>query len=206
MREISEDPPWNADGPPGSTPLDPDETEGLIPSWVATRADLNEVEQQNILDALNRPRWRRISTVRLLFDDQQARNLHHDMFGKVWTWAGTYRRSERNIGVDPRTISVCVRDLMENAKLWVAGDNPMAPDDAGYRFHHRLVQIHPFPNGNGRHARAMTDVLMRALGRPSFTWGSADLNAATATREVYIAALRAADADEFGPLAAFVRS
>lgn len=196
---------WDAEGPSGSTPLEPGEVAGLVPAWVATRADLNEAEQQSILDGLTRRRWRLI-TIEELLDDLTARALHKDMFGDVWAWAGSYRSTERSIGVDPRTISVCVRDLMEDAKLWVAGTRPMSADEAGYRFHHRLVSIHPFPNGSGRHGRAMTDILLRCIGAPPFSWGIANLDTSSATRGAYIAALRAADAGDFARLADFVRS
>lgn len=196
---------WDGSGPAGSTPLDPDDAEGLIPSWVATRADLNEVEQRNIVEGLTRRRWRRIGATDLL-DDLAGRALHRDMFGKVWRWAGAYRSRELTIGVDPRLVSTSVRDLMEDAKLWIGDDRPMPPDEAGYRFHHRLVQVHPFPNGNGRHSRAMTDLLVRAIDCEPFTWGRISLDAASSTRDTYINALRAADAHDFEPLARFVRS
>jgi Fic-DOC domain mobile mystery protein B len=196
---------WSDPGPDGSTPLDADEADGLIPSWVATRGDLNTVEQANIVQALSMTRWQGRSVEQLL-DDLVARQLHKDMFRDVWKWAGTYRLTERNIGVDPVTISVCVRDLMEDAKAWIGGQSPMEPDVVGCRFHHRLVQVHPFPNGNGRHARAMTDLLLRSMGQPPFSWGRTNLDAPSATRTNYIAALRAADDRRFDLLAQFVRS
>lgn len=196
---------FSGPGPDGSTPLDPDEVDGLIPSWVATCGDLNTAEQANIVRALSLPRWRGRSVEELL-DDMAARQLHRDMFGDVWEWAGTYRLTERNIGVDPVTIGVCVRDLMEDAKAWIGGRTPMETDVVGYRFHHRLVQIHPFPNGNGRHSRTMTDLLLRAMGQPPFTWGRIKLDAPSETRTTYIAALRAADDRRFDLLAQFVRS
>jgi len=196
---------WQADGPPGSTPLDPDEVAGLIPTWIATRAELNEAEQQNILDALGQRRWKNPSTEQLL-DDLTARSLHKDMFGNVWTWAGCYRTTERNIGVDPRAIGVCLRDLMEDAKLWIGGHKPRPVDEAAAAFHHRLVQIHPFPNGNGRHSRAMTDMLLRSLGAEPFTWGRVSLTSSSTTRASYIAGLRAADDGELGALTTFVRT
>jgi len=196
---------WEGLGPDGSTPLGKDEARGLRLSWVATRGDLNESEQGNILAARRKRRWR-TPAWRELLDDLAARDLHRDMFGQVWSWAGTYRNSEVNIGVAPPEISVGVRDLMEDAKLWVAGDRPMPVDEAGFRFHHRLVAIHPFPNGNGRHAREMTDLLMRSLDAPRFTWGSVTLDTASKTRAEYIAALREADRGDFTRLAAFVRS
>lgn len=205
MSEPPADSRWDAAGPPGSTPLGPDELDQLIPTWVATRADLNEVEQQNILDALTLPRWRS-PTVSSLLDDQSVRRLHKDMFGKVWRWAGSYRSREVNIGAAPYQVAAAVRDLVKDADVWIHGDRPMSSDEVGYRFHHRLVAIHPFPNGNGRHARAMTDLLLRALDQPVFTWGSGSLDVEGAVRSAYIEALRAADAGDFEPFAAFVRS
>lgn len=194
---------WDSPGPEGSTPLEDDEAEGLKLSWVATRADLNSAEQANIRDALTLPRWRR-PRVEQLLDDLAVRRLHGDMFGQVWTWAGKYRTTERNIGVDPVHIMVEVRHLIDDTKYWVA--TPWDVDVVGYRFHHRLVQVHSFPNGNGRHARTMTDLLVRALGRPPFTWGSASLDEVSKVRSTYIRALRGADDRRFEELAAFVRS
>jgi|SRR5947209_6290044 len=197
---------WDAPGPPGSTPLEPDDLVGLIPTWVATRGDLNEAEQKNILDGLSRSRWRRPSVEKVL-DDDAVRKLHKDMFGQVWKWAGSYRSREVNIGnVAPYQVAGCVRDLTEDARLWIGGDHPMPADEVAYRFHHRLVEIHPFPNGNGRQARAITDLLLRALGQPAFTWGGSSLDVEGAIRSAYIDALRAADAGDFALLAAFVRS
>lgn len=196
---------WDAPGSADSTPLDPDDAEGLIPKYVTTRGHLDVAEQDNILAGLTRARWRRTTTTDLL-DDLAVRELHRDMFGDVWRWAGTYRKREVTIGVDPIHISTQVRDLIENAKCWLEGDRPMPPDEAGYTFHHRLVKIHPFPNGNGRHARAITDLLLRASGQEPFTWGSASLDVPGTTRSTYIAALRAADGSDYRLLADFVRS
>lgn len=128
------------------------------------------------------------------------------MFGAVWSWAGLYRPREVTIGIDPALISTAVRDLVLDARYWFDGDRPMPPDEAGWTFHHRLVKIHPFRNGNGRHARQITDLLLRAKSAQPFTWGSADLNAAGKVRDAYLAALRAADAGNYSPLAEFVRS
>lgn len=196
---------WRAPGPPGSTPLDPDDAEGLRLTWVTTLGDLNAAEQANILAALRRPRWKRPTTEKLL-DDDALRRLHKDMLGNVWTWAGTYRRRETTPGIAPEQISVAVRNLVLDAAYWLDGDRPMPLDEAGCTFHHRLVQIHPFPNGNGRHARLVTDLLMRAKGAPPFTWGSGDLNVPGAARKSYIAALRAADQGDYAALSRFVRT
>ena len=197
---------WDAPGPAGATPLDPDDAEGLRLGWIATRADLNTAEQADILAALRRPRWRRPTTEYLLDDAVAVRRLHKDMLGTVWTWAGVYRPRETSVGVAPEHINVAVRSLVDDARYWFDGDRPMTPDEAGWTFHHRLVKIHPFRNGNGRHARALTDLLLRAKGQQPFTWGRQDLNVSGTTRATYLTALRAADAGDYVPLAGFVRS
>jgi Fic-DOC domain mobile mystery protein B len=157
----------------------------------------------NIGKALRAKRWSRLSTEQLL-DDHELRNLHAAMFSDVWNWAGKYRMTEKNIGCDPTQIAVRVRDLCRDANLWFTGDAPA--DEDGCRFHHTLVAIHPFANGNGRHARAATDLLMRSVGADPFTWGRVNLEYATDTRRSYIAALRAADRGDLDALMAFARS
>jgi Fic-DOC domain mobile mystery protein B len=195
-----------ADGEPvGATPLDEDEAAGLRLSWVATRSDLNEAEQDNILRARRKQRWRRCGVLDLL-DDKSVRDLHKDMFGTVWAWAGTYRTTEKSIGVDPTTIAVRVRDLVADAHAWLGPPRPLPEDQVAYELHHKLVQIHPFPNGNGRHARELTDLLLRSLGQPPFTWGTATGLTDEAIRRAYLAALRTADRGDYSALAAFVRS
>jgi Fic-DOC domain mobile mystery protein B len=195
---------WNED-PEGATPLTDEQREGLITSWVTTRADLNEAEADNIQDA--RRKWRRKRlTLDVLLDHSAVRDLHHDMFCDVWSWAGIYRTTNPNIGVEFWQITEAVASLTEGAKLWVAGAVPVPLDKAACRFHHRLVQIHPFPNGNGRHARDMTNLLLQTRGAEPFTWGRANLNDAGEVRRTYIRALRAADGDMYEELEAFVRS
>ncbi len=191
---------------PGATPLEEGELEGLRQAWVTTRGDLNEVEADNILTATNKWLDRRNKLPRLL-DDKTVRDLHKDMFGRVWTWAGTYRQTEKTIGIDPINISVAVRDLVEDAKYWFAPDSLMDLDAAAVKFHHKLVLIHPFANGNGRHSRLMTDLVIRAAGGTQFTWGGgANLGVASEVRTQYINALRAADLGDYTELTAFVRS
>ena len=196
--------PWrSAHDLDGATPLSEEDKDGLRLSWVATRADLNAAAAANIAKALRTRTWLRHSTEQLL-DDHLQRRLHTAMFGDVWTWAGKYRATEKNIGCDPAQIAVRLRDLCGNAKYWFEGALP--PDEAGCRFHHELVAIHPFVNGNGRHARAATDLLMRSTGARGFTWGSANLIQPSDLRKAYIDALRAADRGNLEPLLAFVRS
>jgi Fic-DOC domain mobile mystery protein B len=202
---VSDEHAWNAQGPDGATPITPEEAKELRPTYIATRRELNDAERANIAEALRRPRWHRLSVDRLL-DDLQLRRLHREMFGSVWLWAGQYRTTERNIGSDPRSVSVEVRDLVLNSRFWFAKDSCMPLDEAGCRLHHDLVWIHPFANGNGRHARAITDLVIRAAGGTAFTWGGRSLDEVSATRTRYIAAVRAADRGELGPLLEFVRT
>ena len=204
MNEASGDPWRTADEPDGTTALADEDKDGLKPAWVATRGDLNAAEATNIAKALTARRWQSATTGELL-DDLALRQLHRALFGDVWKWAGDYRRLEKNIGCDPVLIAVKVRDLCQYAKFWFT-DAQLPVDVAGCRFHHALVSIHPFANGNGRHARAATDLLLRSLGEAPFSWGQANLVEPSATRHEYIAALRAADAGNHGLLLAFVRS
>ena len=184
-----------------ATPLTEEELAGLIPSYVTLRPELNEVEQANILEA---EEWA-FTRERDVLDEGFLKNLHKRMFGRVWKWAGTLRRSEKNIGVDAYQISVDLRKLLDDCRFWIEHES-YEPDEIAARFHHRLVLIHPFPNGNGRHARTAADLLLVRLGRPRFTWGRANLVSAGKNRTTYIAALHAADKHDIAPLLAFVRS
>ena len=184
-----------------STPLTPDEREGLIPSYITLRRELNEAEQANILEAAQ---WA-FARKRDVLDERFLTNLHKRMFGRVWRWAGEFRRTDRNIGIDPYRIQTDLRQLLDDCRYWIENDS-YPPDEIAARFHHRLVFIHPFPNGNGRHARMATDLLLVKLGHPRFTWGQVNLVDASETRKSYVAALRAADNHDMGPLLEFVRS
>ncbi|MCY3806637.1 MAG: mobile mystery protein B [bacterium] len=185
----------------GHTELTEDDRVGLIPSHIITRGDLFAAEQRNIALAL----LRRPPSVRSLLDDGYLRNLHRDMFSEVWDWAGRYRLRATNIGIDPSQISVSVRTLVDDAIAWVDHE-AYEPDELAVRFHHRLVAIHPFPNGNGRHSRIAADYLVTALGHPRFGWGiSLDVNTED-LRAAYHQALQRADAGEIDELLAFARS
>jgi Fic-DOC domain mobile mystery protein B len=184
-----------------ASPLTPEERAGLKLSWVTFRSELNEVEEANIAKAALWARRYRRDTL----EDRYCRELHRRMFGDVWTWAGRYRTSERNIGVDAWRIATEVRTLFDDVRFWIEGAT-FEPDEIAARFHHRLVYIHPFPNGNGRHSRLMADLLVTRLGRPVFTWGGANLLQDGDARRAYIDALLAADRHDVGPLLTFVRS
>lgn len=188
--------------PDGATPLDPDERQGLKFGHITTRGELDELEQANIEQALEWLPRRRGGDI---FDDAFVRTLHERLFGDVWNWAGDYRLTEKNIGIDPTQISVQLRMLLDNARYW-AEHGVYPPLEAAARFHHRMVQIHPFPNGNGRHARIATDVMLEDYyDHPPVEWaGGFDLQADNERRNAYIAALRAADAGDFDPLLVFV--
>ncbi|UZP66281.1 mobile mystery protein B [Desulfovibrio mangrovi] len=188
--------------PPGATPLNADEASGLIPDHITTQDALNEWEQQNILDGLN---WALKQHKRELLDDLFVRDLHKKMFDKTWKWAGTYRRSNKNIGIEWQTIPVELRNLFADVSFQIEHKS-FPPDELATRFHHRLVAIHPFPNGNGRHARMMADLLIQRLGGEPFSWGGRSLVQHGDERERYIAALQAADKEDYTSLMEFVRS
>jgi len=188
--------------PQGATPLDPDEAQGLIPRHISTQGQLNEWEQQNILRAeewvFSRQRGD-VLTVEFI------KRLHKRMFDKTWRWAGTFRRSDKNIGVDWRDIEVQLGLLCLDVKAQLE-TRSVPLDEAAARFHHRMTRIHPFANGNGRHARLVTDVFLVRNGADRFSWGSAGLGEAGDVRTRYIDTLRAADARDYSRLLQFVRS
>ncbi len=186
----------------GRTPLTDEERDGLIPTYISTRGELNDAEQRNLAAGLVR---RRPPNAGVLLDDTYLRALHRAMFGDVWSWAGRYRLTEKNIGADPAAIPVLVRDLVDDAKTWVA-QTTYEPDEISVRFHHRLVAIHPFPNGNGRHSRVAADYLVRALGGEEFSWGAQTTRTTFDLRTAYLRALRAADQHDIRPLVEFSRS
>lgn len=191
--------------PEDATPLTPQEREGLRQSWITHRRDLNEAEQQNIVIGAAWARRQRGLSPHKILDEGFSRRLHGRMFGDVWDWAGAYRQSERNIGVTPYRIASDLAVLFDDVRFWVA--NATYPvDEITVRFHHRLVSIHPFPNGNGRHARLIADLLIEQLGAASFSWGGGGLADVGELRARYVSALRAADDHDIRPLVAFARS
>lgn len=181
--------------PDGATPVDPDEAEALLPTHIHSRAELNVWEQANILEAA---RWA-VRARTLALTDGIIRELHRRMFDETWAWAGRYRTSDKNIGVPWPTISTEVRNLLDDGQHWL-DHGAFTIDEAAARLHHRLVKIHPFANGNGRHARLWCDMLLRQNGRPPFEWKNRELDSEGEARRAYIAALRAADGHDYEPL------
>ena len=187
----------------GKTPLSPDERADLIPS-LATKEELNEWERENILLAREWALRDRTGAVAMV-SDEYVRKLHRRMFDQTWKWAGEYRRTEKNIGVPSTEIRERLAVLFGDVRFWM--ENGTFPsDEMAVRFHHRLVAIHPFSNGNGRHGRLMADLLVARLGRPLFSWGSFSLIEPSELRSRYLDALRKADAGQTRSLLEFARS
>lgn len=187
-------------GPDGATPVDPHEARELIPSHIATQAELNEWEHDNIVEG---ERWAFARRRRDLLTSEFVRRLHRKMFGATWRWAGHWRTTEKNIGIAPEQIPAAVTELLQDVAAQVDAHSYPIRDIAA-RLHHRLVKIHPFPNGNGRLARTYADLFLFAQGEPRFTWGDSDLMAPGDARERYLEALRAANARDYGPLFEFL--
>lgn len=188
----------------GNTPLSPDEQLDLIPD-LTSKEELNEWERQNILEAygwaLDKRNLDRLDPL----SESYVRQLHLRMFDQTWKWAGVYRTTEKNIGIPYYQLRDALGALIGDTRYWLEHQT-FEPDEIAVRFHHRMVWIHPFANGNGRHARLMADVLVQKQGRPLFTWGSADITRAGGFRRSYIGALRAADKNDIQPLLSFARS
>ena len=195
------------EGPPGSTPIDPEAQDDLLPTWIATRANLNAAEQANVARATTWVFGRAWSVDDLT--QTWLKGLHRRMFGDVWRWAGVYRRRDTNIGVPWFEISTSLELLLGDLRTQTADRNALAwpADELAVRLHHHLVSVHPFLNGNGRHARLAADVVVVALGAERFQWGGeVDLVESGPVREMYMAALHAADrTSDYAPLAAFAR-
>lgn len=185
----------------GATPLTPEEMDGLVPTHITLKRELNELEQANILNA---DLWA-FRRKRNVLDPDFLKRLHKRMFGDVWKWAGSYRTTPRNIGVEPWKIEPDLRQALDDAAYWIE-HRSFPPDEIAVRLHHRLVQIHPFPNGNGRWSRLAADLLIVRLGGERFTWGRTTLRDASETRRRYIAALQEEDRHEPNGLIAFARS
>jgi Fic-DOC domain mobile mystery protein B len=187
----------------GNTPLNPDETAGLIPIHISTQAELNEWEQANIVEAelwlSNQPL--KINEI-LHFDF--IKKMHHKMFDKTWRWAGNFRRTNKNIGVDWHTISTQLQHLLDDIIFQIA-NKAYVIDEIAARFHHRLVFIHPFANGNGRWSRLVTDALLISQNRPRFSWGISNSKNTENIRKRYIKALKEADKHNYSLLLKLIR-
>ena len=183
-----------------STPLTEEETQGLKQKWVTLRSELNELEMQGILSA---EKWLMRNVPLDILNETFLRTLHKKMFGTIWTWAGVFRTTERNIGVDPYLIPVKLKDLFQDTHFWIE-NKTFSKQEIAIRFHHKLVFIHPFPNGNGRISRLMADLLSHQIGEDPLFWGSSNLEEISITRTKYIVALRKADSGDYSALMDFI--
>lgn len=189
----------------GQTPLSEEEMEGLkIPS-ITTRKELDEFEQLNIEKAIEWTLRARLKPEQL-FSEKFIKDLHKKMYGDVWKWAGNFRNSEKNIGIKSYMVTMALKQLLDDALFWYQ-NNTYPQDEMAIRFKHRLVSIHCFPNGNGRHSRLIADLIVTKLYNANyFTWGRSNLVQANETRTNYIKALREADNQNFTPLIVFAKS
>lgn len=190
----------------GQTPIDEDEKDGLLLPWVNTKQELDEAEQQNIENAI---RWtverRKRFTVEEVLSEEFTRALHKRMFGEVWAWAGYFRNTNKNIGIDKYSIGTELRVLLDDCRYWI--DNSVfPPDEIAIRFSHKMVAIHCFSNGNGRHSRLLADIIIeKLLGGQIFAWGGNNLVKAGQLRAAYLDAIRRADRRDYDPLILFAR-
>lgn len=189
--------------PPGATPLDPNEMGGLIPQYITAQAELNLLERENILEAAT---WAFSGRRHDCLNTSFCLELHRRMFHRVWKWAGKIRTTDKNLGAPKEQVLIRLKLLFDDTAYWLK-EGTYEIDETGARFHHRLVLIHPFANGNGRHARLMTDVLLSTNGESPFTWGQTDLYPAeSSARQDYISALKLADQGDYSALKKFVIS
>lgn len=188
----------------GQTPIDEDEKEGLLIPTIMTRGELDEFEQLGVEKAVEWARKRKFKIDRIL-TEEFIRELHQKIFDEVWKWAGEFRTTNKNIGVSKELIRIELKKLLDDSRYWI-DQKVFSEDEIAIRFSHRIVSIHPFVNGNGRHARLIADILVNhGFGRPYFTWGSVSLKAKGAARTAYLKALRDADENNYLALVKFAR-
>ena len=188
----------------GQTPLDEDEKEGLLIPSITTRSELDEFEQLDVEKAIEWLLAVKLNISKILSEDF-VKGLHKRMFGDIWKWAGEFRKTNKNIGVDKFIIGMELKNLLDDCNYWIE-NKVFSEDEIAVRLSHRMVHIHPFANGNGRHSRLMADVLVtKGFGKPYFTWGSVSLTKQSEARTKYLAALRDADKNDIKSLIEFSR-
>jgi len=189
----------------GQTPLDEEENEGLKIKSITTQGELDEFEQLNIEKAVEWTIYSKKKPERIM-TEKFVKALHKKMYGDVWKWAGEFRKSNKNIGIEWLQIGIELKNLLDDTKYWV-DNNTFSPEEIAIRFKHRIVAIHCFPNGNGRHSRMMADIIMDSIFRKEiFSWNKSNMVKANDTRKKYIAALRKADNGNINPLIEFAKN
>jgi Fic-DOC domain mobile mystery protein B len=188
----------------GQTPLDEDEKEGLLISTISVRAELDEFEQLNIEQAIQ---WiiQKKFRQEVVLSEAFIKQVHKKMYGHVWAWAGTFRKTNKNLGVDKWQIGIELKNLLDDTSHWISRDI-YSPEEIATRFKHRIVSIHCFANGNGRHSRLMADIIIEKIFQlPVFNWGATNLIKQGDSRKIYLKSVRCADAGDYGPLLVFAR-
>lgn len=189
----------------GQTPINEDEKEGLLIGTIATKSELDEFEQQNIEEAMQWIFAKKFKSENV-FTDKFICNIHKRMFGGVWAWAGEFRKTNKNLGIDRYQIPIALKVLCDDARFWIE-NGTYPPKEIAIRFKHRIVSIHCFPNGNGRHSRIMGDIIIEKLFKQTpFSWGAGDLSKSGDTRTTYLQAVKEADQGDYAPLLAFAQS
>ena len=188
----------------GQTPLDEDEKEGLLIPSITIRGELDEFEQLDVEKAIEWLLARKLNINKIL-TEKFVKDLHKRMFGDIWKWAGEFRKTNKNIGVDKFMIGIELKNLLDDCNYWME-KKVFSEDEIAVRLSHRMVLIHPFANGNGRHSRLMADVLVtKGFRKPYFTWGKVSLTKQSEARTKYLAALRDADKNDYNSLVEFSR-
>jgi len=185
--------------PDGATPIDADEAEALLPEHITTQRELNAWESLNILQAT---RWGLSRKRADYLSSEFVRVLHRQMFNETWAWAGTYRKSDKNIGVPWQAVATEVSKAIGDARYWL-DEAVYDKTESALRLHYRIVVIHPFVNGNGRHARLLADILLFNLDQSPIRWGGTELDSTSEKRSRYLTALRSADCGDFAPLLSY---
>lgn len=189
----------------GQTPLDEEEKEGLLIPSIATRGELDEFEQQNIEEAIQWALMRTRKAEEILTEEFICK-VHEKMYANVWKWAGKFRKTNKNLGVDKWQIPTELKKLLDDARFWYE-NNIYQPDEMAIRIKHRIVSIHCFPNGNGRHSRLMADIIIDKLYKlPVFSWGANNNSTENEIRKMYLNAVKAVDRGDIHLLLAFARS
>ncbi|QXP61428.1 mobile mystery protein B [Olleya sp. HaHaR_3_96] len=189
----------------GQTPLDEDEKEGLKIKSITTQKELDEFEQLNIEKAVEWTIRANLKPEKIL-TEKFIKDLHKKMYSDVWKWAGAFRKTDKNIGIKWTQIGIELKNLLDDTKYWI-DNNTFPPEEIAIKFKHRIVSIHCFPNGNGRHSRMMADIIMESIfGNEIFSWHQSNMVKANETRNQYIKALREADNGNIKPLIKFAEN
>ena len=189
----------------GQTPLNEEEKDGLLIKTITLQKELDEFEQLSIEKAVEWTIHANLKQDRIL-SEKFIKDLHKKMYGGVWKWAGEFRKSEKNIGIKWTQIGIELKNLIDDTKYWIE-NKTYPPEEIAIRFKHRIVEIHCFLNGNGRHSRMMADIIVESIfGKEVFSWNKSNMVRADKTRKEYIAALRIADNGNINPLIEFAKN